>query len=552
MASSPYESLLSSSTTTHRIRSSSLPCKALLLTLSLATVICLTSFVTIHFTTSPTYSSASLCSTSPEPSACHAAVSDILTLSSAPKSTPVRVLNSLISKSLLQIDSFTYELDRANNNLMNSQPVSDCAQLMDLSRDRLVESMGSVSAGAHTDARTFLSAVLTNHATCLDGLAGPARSALEPQLKLLMSSASASLAVLNSVDESPARRHGDVEHTRAAVGEFPSWMSFRDRKLLEASGNAVTANVVVAKDGSGKYKTVQAAVDSAPDKGTSRYVIYVKKGVYTENVVMTKKKTNVMIVGDGMDATVLTGSLNVVDGNTTFNSATLACNGDGLILQDLKVENTAGPAKHQAVALRVSADRSAINRCKIEAYQDTLYAHNFRQFYRDSNVSGTVDFIFGNAAVVLQNCNLVARKPMANQKNLVTAQGRIDPNQNTGTSIQNCQIVPAADLVPVEGSIKSYLGRPWKLYSRTVVMQSFIDTHRSQGVAGVGRGFRAQHLVYGEYKNRGPGAGTAGRVKWPGYKVITDAKLANSFTVAGLIQGGSWLSSTGVTFTEGL
>ncbi|KAJ6802936.1 putative pectinesterase [Iris pallida] len=548
---SPYESLLSSSTTTHRIRSSSLPCKALLVTLSLATIICLTSFVTIHFTTSPTYSSASLCSTSPEPSACHAAVSDILTLSSAPKSTPVRVLNSLISKSLLQIDSFTYELDRANKNLMNSQPVSDCAQLMDLSRDRLVESMGSVSAGAHTDARTFLSAVLTNHATCLDGLAGPARSALEPQLKLLMSSASALLAVLNSVDESPARH--DVEHTRAAVGEFPSWMSFRDRKLLEASGNAVTANVVVAKDGSGKYKTVQAAVDSAPDKGTSRYVIYVKKGVYKENVVMSKKKTNVMIVGDGMDATVLTGSLNVVDGSTTFNSATLACNGDGLILQDLKIQNTAGAAKHQAVALRVSADRSAINRCKIEAYQDTLYAHNFRQFYRDSYVSGTVDFIFGNAAVVLQNCNLVARKPMANQKNLVTAQGRIDPNQNTGTSIQNCQIVPAADLVPVKGSIKSYLGRPWKQYSRTVVMQSFIDSHIDpKGWLEWDGDFALSTLFYGEYKNSGPGAGTAGRVKWPGYKVITDKKLANSFTVAGLIQGGSWLSSTGVTYTEGL
>ena len=117
-----------------------------------------------------------------------------------------------------------------------------------------------------------------------------------------------------------------------------------------------------------------------------------------------------------------------------------AANADGLILQDLKIENTAGPEKHQAVALRVSADRAAINRCKIEAYQDTLYAHSLRQFYRDCYVSGTIDFIFGNAAVVLQNCNLVARRPMDNQKNLVTAQGRIDPNQNTGTSIQKCQV----------------------------------------------------------------------------------------------------------------
>ena len=84
--------------------------------------------------------------------------------------------------------------------------------------------------------------------------------------------------------------------------------------------------------------------------------------------------------------------------------------------QDIGFQNTAGPEKHQAVALRVGADQSVINRCRIDAYQDTLYTHNQRQFYRDCYITGTVDFIFGNAAVVFQNSNIVARKPMANQK----------------------------------------------------------------------------------------------------------------------------------------
>ncbi|MBA0694650.1 hypothetical protein Goari_004927 [Gossypium aridum] len=183
----------------------------------------------------------------------------------------------------------------------------------------------------------------------------------------------------------------------------------------------------------------------------------------------------------------------------------------------------------------------------------TLYTHSNRQFYRDSEITGTVDFIFGDAAVVFQNCKLVVRKPMDKQSNMVTAQGRIDPNQNTGTSIQSCNIIASSDLEPVKGSFKSYLGRPWKEYSRTVVMQSHIGDHIDPSGWSVWNGdFALKTLYYGEYVNKGPGAGTSKRVKWPGYHVITSAEEAKKFTVAGLIQGGSWLKPTGVKFTEGL
>ncbi|XP_068644965.1 pectinesterase 3-like [Aristolochia californica] len=151
--------------------------------------------------------------------------------------------------------------------------------------------------------------------------------------------------------------------------------------------------------------------------------------------------------------------------------------GEGLIAQDLQIQNTAGPEKGQAVALRVGAEKSVINRCKLIAYQDTLYPHSLRQFFRDCFVTGTVDFIFGNSAVVFQNCKIIARKPGKGQGNMVTAQGRNDPNQNTGTSIQNCDVIPSADLIQANFFVKSYLGRPWKQYSRTVYMQSFIDNH---------------------------------------------------------------------------
>ncbi|CAO1946239.1 unnamed protein product [Urochloa humidicola] len=409
--------------------------------------------------------------------------------------------------------------------------LADCVQLMDLARDRLADASAAADAD---DACTWLSSALTFYATCADGVAseGPTRDAVAP----LKSLVSASLAVLNAAAGTGggSGSRGDAL-AEAAVDAFPSWVPARDRALLErGAGAGVNADVVVAQDGSGRYRTVKEAVDAAPDGGKRRYVIYVKKGVYRENVEVGKKKRELMIVGDGMDATVITGSRNVVDGATTFNSATLAVAGDGIILQDLRVENTAGPTKQQAVALRVSADRAVAYRCRVDGYQDTLYAHALRQFYREC-------FVFGNAAAVLQGCALTARVPLRGQQNAVTAQGREDPNQNTGTSVHRCRVVPAPDLAPVAGTeVKTFLGRPWKAYSRTVYVKSYLDAHvDAKGWLEWDGDFALSTLFYGEYENEGPGAGTAARVKWPGYHVITDRSVAAQFTVRQFIQGGS-------------
>lgn len=106
---------------------------------------------------------------------------------------------------------------------------------------------------------------------------------------------------------------------------------------------------------------------------------------------------------------------------------------------------------------------------------------------------------------------------------------------------------------PVIGTIKSYLGRPWKEYAVTVVMQSYIGSLIDPtGWAPWSGDFALSTLYYGEYMNSGPGAGTSKRVTWAGYNVITSAAVAVKYTVSQLIQGGSWLQSAGVTYTEGL
>ncbi|KAF5186389.1 Pectinesterase/pectinesterase inhibitor, partial [Thalictrum thalictroides] len=125
---------------------------------------------------------------------------------------------------------------------------------------------------------------------------------------------------------------------------------------------------------------------------------------------------------------------NVKDGATTYNSATFVVAGDGFWARDITFENTAWPQNHQAVAITVASDLSVFYRCSFKGYQDTLFVHSLRQFYRDCYVYGTVDFIYGNAAAVLQNCNILVRRPMDHQGNMITAQGRDDPNENTGIS----------------------------------------------------------------------------------------------------------------------
>ncbi|CAL5344567.1 unnamed protein product [Camellia sinensis] len=464
-------------------------CKPLSLALTLVAVITPISILTTNlfnqtFSSSSSSSnslslSATLCDLALDRASCSAIVSELAPPEILMQMKGPDLLQALLKKSasgLRKTIETASDISRRINDKREQGALADFLELMELSMDRVMDSVVAIekrTAESYSDAHSWLSGVLTNHVTCLDELAGSARSMMKPELEDMVARSRASLAMMVAI--SPPE--DDEFEPPRLIEEFPRWVMARDRNLLEVLAGTVNANVVVAKDGSGNYKTVSEAVASAPNNSNTRYVIYVKQGTYNENVVIGKTKKNIMLTGDGMDLTIITGSLNVVDGATTFNSATVAAVGDGFMAQDMWFQNTAGAAKHQAVALRVGGDQSVINRCRIDAYQNTLYTYTNRQFYRDSYITGTVDFIFGNAAVVFENCNIVCRKPMSGQFNTVTAQGRTDPNQNTGTLIQSCNVTASSDLELVKGTIKSYLGRPWKAYARTAFMESYIGNY---------------------------------------------------------------------------
>lgn len=448
-----------------------------------------------------------------------------------------------------------------HSNIIEKQSgsIQDCKELHQITLSSLQRSVSRVNGAAGInqrklgDARVYLSAALTNKNTCLEGLdsaSGPLKPMLVNSIIDTYKHVSNSLSILSRQGAGAQKGH-NINNRRRLMG-FPV-----PTRILESSpGSEYEPRQVltVAADGTGNFTTITDAINFAPNNSyNERTIIYVKQGVYEENVEIPSYKPNIVLLGDGTDVTLITGNRSVVDGWTTFSSATLAVSGDGFLARDISIENRAGAEKHQAVALRINADLAALYRCSINGYQDTLYVHSFRQFYRECDISGTIDFIFGNAAVVFQGCNIMARMPMPGQFTVITAQSRDTPDEDTGISIQNCSILAAPDLYSNSSIVKSYLGRPWRVYSRAVYLESYIDdfidpTGWTQWSDDQDH---SDTLYYGEYDNGGPGSSTDGRVTWPGYHVM-DYNDAYNFTVSQFITGDDWLYSTSFPYDDGV
>ncbi|XP_021626438.2 probable pectinesterase/pectinesterase inhibitor 25 isoform X2 [Manihot esculenta] len=457
--------------------------------------------------------------------------------------------------------------------------LADCRELTELSVDYL-ETLSSelkwpelMKDEMVERVKSLLSGIVTNQETCFDGLVESKSrivSSLSSPLSNVTELYSVSLGLVTHALKKYKKNkkggheqrafsnnglHEPLEALIQALRKTKSSSGGRQLADLQGNGILINGTVFVSPDGVEGITSIGDAIAIAPNKlkpEDGYFIIYAREGCYEEYVVVPKHKKNILLIGDGINRTIITGNHSVVAGWTTFNSSTFAVSGERFIAVDITFRNTAGPEMHQAVAVRNNADLSTFYRCSFEGYQDTLYVHSLRQFYRECDIYGTVDFIFGNSAAVFQSCNLFARKPLPNQKNSLTAQGRTDPNQNTGISIHNCTIEAAPDLSMDLNSTLNYLGRPWKNYSRTVYMQSYIGNLIDpvgwlewNGTIGL------DTLYYGEFNNYGPGANTSMRVKWAGYNLMNVSQALN-FTVYNFTMGYTWLPDTDIPFSGGL
>ncbi|KAI3524869.1 hypothetical protein L1887_03536 [Cichorium endivia] len=514
----------------------------------------------------------SVCKSTPYPDACF----DSLKLSISININANIVLQSL-QAALTEGIKLLPLLSNTGGNIIEKQKgtIQDCNELHQITLSSLKKSLSrltttsSSSSNKLADARAFLSAAVTNKNTCLEGLES-ASGSLKPLLVNTITAAykhvSNSLSLL-SASSSNGKESKDHSTTNKGM-DHPKWLSKKDHKFFRTDyddyddGDDDYNMLFVATDGSGNFTTITDAINFAPNNSIDRVIIYIKQGFYEENIEIPNYKTNIVLLGEGSDITTISGNRSVNDGWTTFRSATVAVSGDGFLARDIGFHNIAGPEKHQAVALRINADLAAVFRCVINGYQDTLYVHSFRQFYRECDIYGTVDYIFGNAAVVFQGCNIISRMPMPGQFTVIAAQSRDSPDQQTGISFQNCSILATEDLQARSSgfvsnsssipAVKSYLGRPWRTYSRTVFIESYIDglIDPAGWIPWSGDG-GLDSLYYGEYGNIGPGSTLDGRVTWPGYHVM-DYYEATNFTVSEFIAGEEWLDSTSFPYDDGV
>ncbi|CAI9104866.1 OLC1v1003649C1 [Oldenlandia corymbosa var. corymbosa] len=513
------------------------------------------------------------CDPTPFKDVCAKSVASVANNASAtPKDYLIAALQATVEevKKGLEVAEKTKIDDK--NDAYHHTAVEDCKELLGYAVDELQAALTSVGdSQLHTlndrvdELLNWLSAVYTYQASCIDEFENPEyKSAFQNGLlnaTQLTNNAVDIVAGLSDLLKSfnipvqlPQARKLLEAGSEMGHDGFPTWFQAADRKLLAHRPNRLVPNAVVAKDGSGKFRTITDALRAYPPKFAGRYIIYVKAGVYEENVIVDKKQTNVYIYGDGAGRTIVTGHKNYgIMHVQTSNTATFAALGDGFIARGMTFRNTAGPEGHQAVALRLQSDMSAVFDCSIEGFQDTLYYQVHRQFYRNCVISGTIDFIFGKGSAVIQNSLIIVRRGLPSQFNTVTADGKELQNDRTGVVLQNCRIVAGRDLGPVRFQVPTFLGRPWKQFAKTVIMQSELgDLIRPEGYRKWDGASYENTCEYLEFANRGPAANLALRNKTFKKSRGMTARDAGMYTVNAFIQGAAWLRRTGVPFVGGL
>ncbi|CAI5942523.1 unnamed protein product [Closterium sp. NIES-65] len=209
----------------------------------------------------------------------------------------------------------------------------------------------------------------------------------------------------------------------------------------------------------------QAAVTAAREGA----VIYIKAGRYEEQVRVGVRRLT--LLGDGPSRTILSFNRSQAGhGASLTDSAVLGVQMSGLVAMGIAVENTAGVAGMQAVALLVNADRSAFYQCRFSGYQDTVFAWGKRQYYHNCTIEGSVDFIFGYASAVFDRCRLRVRK--GRNQSYIAASGRALANDTGGFVFIDSRVETA-------GATRIALARPWGMCARTIYIRTYLDSNTS-------------------------------------------------------------------------
>ncbi len=290
--------------------------------------------------------------------------------------------------------------------------------------------------------------------------------------------------------------------------------------------------LIVAADGTGDYTTVQATIDGIPDNNKERIVVYIKEGVYHEKLLIPKDKAMISFIGENKETTVLDFNETPTIQHSpdelfnTWGSASTIVLSDDFTAENITFRNSALHGTGQALALRLEGDRIAFTNCKFISHQDTLFANgDGRQYFYHCYIEGDVDFIFGSATAVFEDCDLVNVRKTGGY---ITAASTPEERE-FGFVFINSRIIGDVN----SGSV--WLGRPWRPYSHTAYINCYMsEVVQHTGWHNWGKVSNEATARYLEYKSFGPGANPEGRVSWS--RQLTDEE-ADYYTVENILQG---------------
>lgn len=278
--------------------------------------------------------------------------------------------------------------------------------------------------------------------------------------------------------------------------------------------------LVVSRDGTGEFRTIDEAIEVCRAFMDYTKVIYVKKGVYKEKLIIPSWLTNITICGEDRDNTIITwddhanikmpvGGLDTeaaVKGKPmgTFRTYTLKVQGSYITLKDITIENNAAKLG-QAVTLHTEGDHILVQNCRLLGNQDTVYTGvgGTRVAFYDCYIEGTTDFIFGPSIAWFQNCEIHSKA-----NSYITA-ASTPAGQKYGYVFYKCRLTADKDVDKV------YLGRPWRPFAATIFMDCELGKHiRPEGWHNWNNAKNEETARYAEYGNKGEGASTKNRVKW--------------------------------------
>lgn len=282
--------------------------------------------------------------------------------------------------------------------------------------------------------------------------------------------------------------------------------------------------IVVSRDGTGNFRTLQEAIESARAFMDYTVTIYVKNGVYKEKVIVPSWVENIDIIGEDRDKTIITYDDHAnINKMGTFRTYTVKVEGSDITFKNLTIENNAAQLG-QAVALHTEGDRLKFINCRILGNQDTIYtgAKFTRLYFKDCYIDGTTDFIFGPSTALFEDCIIHSKR-----NSYVTA-ASTPKEAKYGYVFKHCKLTaePGAD--------KVYLGRPWRPYAYTLFIECELGKHIVlAGWHNWGKQSNEETARYMEYKNTGEGANASERVAWS--KQLTK-KEAEAVTVDAIFR----------------